>query len=168
MKIHIKGEMMRKKTKDILLLILIIAIAMCLTIYTREYMTHEDVVDAEELQVVEAVDPQVESTVEYVEEDVYLGEFKLTGYCPCYTCSGGWGTKTATGVRATEGITIAVDPKVIPYGTKVYIDGVGFRIAQDCGGAVKGNKIDVFVNAHKDCYKTEYNQKAAKVWIVEE
>lgn len=97
----------------------------------------------------------------------YIGNFKLTAYCPCYKCSGGYGSNTATGVRAQEGVTIAVDPRIIPYGTKVYIENVGYRIAQDCGGAIKGKKIDIYVNNDKDCYKTEYNQKAAKVYIVE-
>jgi len=53
--------------------------------------------------------------------------------------------RTATGTTATAGRTIAVDPKVIPYGTKVYIEGYGIRIAEDCGG-FRGNHIDIFVN----------------------
>lgn len=54
---------------------------------------------------------------------------------------------TATGTTAKEGRTIAVDPKVIPYGTKVYIDGWGYRIAEDCGGGIKGNHIDIYVDS---------------------
>lgn len=56
---------------------------------------------------------------------------------------------TATGTRATAGRTIAVDPKVIPYGTKVYIEGWGYRIAEDCGG-FRGNHIDIFVDSLRD------------------
>ena len=79
-----------------------------------------------------------------------IGVFKTTGYCPCRSCSEGYGRSTASGAVATEGITIAVDPKVIPYGTKVWINGHCY-IAQDCGGAVKGKVIDIFVDNHSDC-----------------
>ena len=55
---------------------------------------------------------------------------------------------TSTGVAAVEGKTIAVDPNIIPYGSTVLIDGKEY-LAQDCGGAIKGNKIDVFVESPK-------------------
>lgn len=51
---------------------------------------------------------------------------------------------TASGTKVTEGRTIAVDPNVIPMGWWVYIDGIGFRRAEDTGGAVKGKKIDIY------------------------
>ncbi|EGD50148.1 3D domain-containing protein [Thermoanaerobacter ethanolicus JW 200] len=50
---------------------------------------------------------------------------------------------TATGTKATRGV-IAVDPRVIPLGTRLYVEGYGFGIAADTGGAIKGDKIDVF------------------------
>lgn len=55
---------------------------------------------------------------------------------------------TSTGAIAKEGKTIAVDPSVIPYGSTVLIDGKEY-LAQDCGGDIKGNKIDVFVESPK-------------------
>ena len=96
----------------------------------------------------------------------YIGDFRLTGYCPCASCCGSYGNATATGVMPKEGVTIAVDPRVIPYGTKVYIEGVGYRIAQDCGGAIKQKKIDVFVSNHSACFAPNINTTAA-VYIVE-
>ena len=62
---------------------------------------------------------------------------------------------TASGlkpVRNPNGIsTIAVDPDVIPLGTKVYVSGYGLAIAADTGGAIKGNIIDVFLNTNEEC-----------------
>lgn len=81
-----------------------------------------------------------------------MGEFKITYYCGCYSCSEGYGTMTSTGVRAVEGRTIAVDPTVIPYGAKVYINGHEY-IAEDCGGAIKGNDIDIYLEDHDRVYE---------------
>lgn len=55
---------------------------------------------------------------------------------------------TSSGARVSEGRTIAVDPKVIPMGWWVYIDGIGFRRAEDTGSAVKGNVIDVYFDSN--------------------
>ncbi|MGL4912229.1 MAG: 3D domain-containing protein [Romboutsia sp.] len=58
---------------------------------------------------------------------------------------------TSTGTVPKWG-TIAVDPRVIPYGSKVYIPKFGMTfIAEDCGGAIKGNKIDIFMNSESQC-----------------
>lgn len=76
-----------------------------------------------------------------------LGLFKTTGYCPCYSCSEGWGRHTSTGAIAQASHTIAVDPRVIPYGSKVMIGGVIYT-AEDKGGGVRGNHIDIFFNTH--------------------
>lgn len=78
-----------------------------------------------------------------------LGTFTATAYCPCYECSEGWGNSTATGTKAKEGRTIAVDPKIIPYGTTVIINGKEY-VAEDCGGAIKGNKIDLYFDTHEE------------------
>lgn len=84
--------------------------------------------------------------------------FLLTAYCPCVECSEGYGNMTATGKRAVEGRTIAVDPDVIEYGTTVYIGGVGFRIAEDCGALVKGKHIDIYFDSHSkvDAFGKKY------------
>lgn len=56
----------------------------------------------------------------------------------------GIGTRTATGTTVAEGRTIAVDPNVIPLGWWVYIEGYGYRKAEDTGSAIKGKKIDMY------------------------
>ena len=82
-----------------------------------------------------------------------LGEFKLTAYCPCVKCCGKTDGITATGTLAEEGRTIAVDPAIIPYGSTVTIyfaDGTSHTYtAEDCGGAIKENRIDVFFDNHQ-------------------
>jgi 3D (Asp-Asp-Asp) domain-containing protein len=101
-------------------------------------------------EVTEPVDVEVIDPTETVEpENTYLGNFKLTAYCACAKCCGKSDGITATGAVATQGRTIAVDPSVIPYGTAVSINGNTY-IAEDCGGAIGGNRIDVFFNNHTD------------------
>ena len=74
---------------------------------------------------------------------------KLTVKAYAYT-GGGY---TAMGTKAKYG-TLAVDPKVIPYGTKVYIKELDkVFTAEDCGGGIKGNKIDIYMNSSADCSK---------------
>ena len=97
---------------------------------------------------------------------VYLGDYKLTHYCPGFhgePCGTGDGL-TATGTKVTAGRTIAVDPKVIPYGTKVYIEGYGWRVAEDCGGGVKGKHIDVAMGTNDEAMSK--GVKHRDVWIL--
>ena len=77
-----------------------------------------------------------------------LGTFKLTGYCSCLSCSEGYGRRTASGKLATAGRTVAVDTRVIPLGTKLLIEGKEY-IAEDIGGAVKHNHIDIYFDTHR-------------------
>lgn len=79
--------------------------------------------------------------------------FTLTAYCGCEKCCGKSDRITATGTYAIEGVTIAVDPTVIPYGSLVDIEGIGTFVAEDCGGAIKGNKIDIYFERHEDALR---------------
>lgn len=117
-----------------------------------ETKTSTDLVRTDSTAIIEevTVDKVAESTTEeQTTELVSLGMFKLTAYCPCDKCSGPWGTQTSTGTTAIQGRTIAVDSNVIPYGTVVVINSQEY-IAEDCGGAIDGNDIDIFFNSHKD------------------
>lgn len=75
--------------------------------------------------------------------------FKATYYTKDEPGMNGKGI-TSTGTKVEEGRTIAVDPKIIPYGTRVYIEGIGYRVAEDCGSAIKGHHIDIYVDSAKD------------------
>ena len=112
--------------------------------------------------------PQVEETeaIPLVQEEPkpeYITEtFKLTAYCPCMQCCGKTDGITASGTKATEGRTIAVDPNVIPFGTEVIINGHTY-IAEDKGGAIKDNRIDVYFDSHQDAL--EFGVQYADVLI---
>lgn len=93
----------------------------------------------------------------------YLGNYKITAYCGCRKCSGKWGNKTASGRRAKEGRTIAVDRRKIKLGTKIKINGHIYR-AEDVGGGVKGKHIDVYFNSHKKALK--FGKKYRKVYKI--
>ena len=98
-----------------------------------------------------------------------LGEFTLTAYCPCMKCCGKTDGITATGTTAAEGRTIAVDPRVIPYDSTVTIyfaDGTSHTYtAEDCGGAIKENRIDVFFDDHQAA--REFGVQNAYVYMEE-
>ena len=83
-------------------------------------------------------------------EEVEWQTFKATAYCPCKKCCDKNDGITASGVKAKEGITIAADWDVLPAGTEVEIQGIGTRIVQDKGGAIRGNRIDIFFENHRD------------------
>jgi uncharacterized protein YabE (DUF348 family) len=71
---------------------------------------------------------------------------------------------TCLGLRATRGI-IAVDPRVIPFWTKVYVEGYGFAVAGDSGSAIKGDRIDVCFDTYEEAIR--WGVKHVKVYILE-
>ena len=94
---------------------------------------------------------------------------KLTVTATAYTAPAG--KKTASGRVAQYGV-IAVDPKVIPYGTKLYVESTddgkswsyGYCVAGDTGGAIKGNKIDLFYNSKSQCL--QFGRRSAIVYVL--
>ncbi|MBQ7453985.1 MAG: peptidoglycan-binding protein [Selenomonadaceae bacterium] len=71
---------------------------------------------------------------------------------------------TATGEICRKGV-IAVDPKIIPLGTKVFIPGYGYAVAADTGGAIRGHKIDVAFDTVAECYK--FGRKHIDIYIID-
>lgn len=105
-----------------------------------------------------------------------LGEFRLTAYCSCQKCCGKWALNRpkdengneivygASGERLYQGVSVAVDPTVIPYGSYVEFDGHTY-IAHDCGGAIKGNRIDVYFESHEDAL--QFGAQYKEVFLIE-
>lgn len=99
-------------------------------------------------------------------ELVSLGEFTITYYCRenyPHICNNGDASNTATGTVPTPNRTVAVDPTVIPYGTAVVIDGNTY-IAEDCGGAIQGKRIDILVDTHEEALAKGITTKEVYVW----
>lgn len=113
----------------------------------------------EEVQDDGAEDRKVE-TVQQSNGESYV----ITAYCACVECCGKIDGITASGVKAVEGVTVAMD-KRIPFGTKIYIDGVGERIVQDRGGAINGKRIDLFFSDHQSALN--FGRQTREVCIIE-
>jgi len=147
-------------------------------IYTE---VHKD--DLKPVAEVKVIELQEEVIQEELPEDkptedepalVSLGEFKLTAYCACEKCCGEWALDRpvdeagnpivygASGEVLAEGTSIAVDKAVIPYGTEILVNGCTYK-AQDCGGAIKGNRIDVYMSNHEDAL--EFGVQYAEVFL---
>ena len=93
----------------------------------------------------------------------YVGQCKVTAYCPCVECCGKWADGlTATGIPAGPGI-VAVDPERIPLGSTVVIDGQKY-LAADTG--VTGLHVDVCLADHAST--VEHGVRTAQVWVVED
>jgi 3D (Asp-Asp-Asp) domain-containing protein/galactitol-specific phosphotransferase system IIB component len=83
-----------------------------------------------------------------------------------YTNSGGDGRGyTASGIKTFVGV-VAVDPRVIPLGTKLYVEGYGLALAADTGGAIKGNKIDLFFTTERECY--QFGRRPKTVYVLKD
>lgn len=107
---------------------------------------------------------EVENNDNVLSEYEYIGEFLLTGYDDCPLCQEEFIGMTALGVAPTVQHTVAVDPKVIPLGSHLLIDGVEY-VAEDVGGAIKGYHIDIFVGSHEETFDSFCN-KTADVYLI--
>ena len=128
--------------------------------------SNETITEIQEPTILSEPEPTI---TEPQKEVIYLGEFKLTAYCSCEKCCGSWAFDRPDGVvygasgnELKSGYSIAVDPSLIPYGTEVVINGVTYR-ADDCGGAIKGNRIDVYFDTHEEAL--EFCVKYADVFM---
>jgi len=125
----------------------------------------------------EETSPGVITTAEgEVLEYTEVIQVEATAYCACYKCCGKYPSNkyygiTKTGTRAKVG-TIAVDPKVIPMGTKMYIEGLngaknyGVGKAEDIGGAIKGKIIDLYFDTHAETI--QWGRQQVNVYILKE
>jgi len=114
-----------------------------------------------------------------------IRRMEVTGYCECGKCCG-WHRSwwrlgkpvfssgpnkgkpkdvgmTASGVEAKRG-TVAADTSIFPIGTLVYVPGYGWGRVEDRGSAIKGNRLDLFFDSHREALKWGRQQVDVKVW----
>lgn len=110
------------------------------------------------------------SVIERNSKGTYLGNFVSTAYCIenyHHICNNGNPSVTANGSKPIPYQTVAVDPKVIPLGSKLKIETDGqvyYVTANDTGGAIKGNKIDIVCPTHSEAIK--WGRKQVKVYLL--
>ena len=122
-----------------------------------------------ENRIIEKVDTNITEKTMKEPNLISLGMFKLTAYCPCTLCCGKWADNRrndivygAIGEELKENHSIAVDPNIIPYKTEVVINGHTYK-AQDCGGGIKGNEIDIYFENHNEAL--EFGVQYAEVFM---
>lgn len=96
----------------------------------------------------------------------YLGVFTTTGYCNCRKCCGKWaGGPTASGNMPRANHTVAVDPKVIPLGTHLLVNGIEY-VAEDTGSGVNGKHLDIYYDSHQTAWN--HGVQKLEVWMIKE
>ncbi|MBF0464789.1 MAG: 3D domain-containing protein [Nitrospirae bacterium] len=96
--------------------------------------------------------------------DLEKGEFEVTAYDVSLRSTGKWSRNhlTKSGTTPHRYRTVAVDPTIIPIGSLVYIEGVGWRIAEDTGSKIKGKMIDVFFDSEDEAI--DFGRQTLKVY----
>lgn len=122
----------------------------------------DEIMISEEIPIsVDLSDISVEESEQIIRTEEREEELKpmkviATAYCSCEKCCGAWAENrengivyTASGAIAKAGHTIAVDTSVIPFGSVVLIDGIEY-VAEDTGGAIQGNRVDIYFDSHDE------------------
>lgn len=91
---------------------------------------------------------------------------KMTVEATAYSSDGVTASGTKTKRAPDSESTIAVDPNVIPLGSKVYVEGYGYAVAADTGGAIKGKIIDLYMNTESECIA--WGRRNVTIYIIEE
>ncbi len=146
----------------------IIILSITFNYFLKEIETRQDSIIDQEIEIANLKSDltSVQSDLENLKQNevIYVGEYKITYYCPCKECCGKDNGITASGAKVQEGVTVAADTSKLPFGTKIYIKGIGWRTVQDRGGAVKGNRLDIYISSHND--PKPYNVQYLDVWVV--
>ena len=107
----------------------------------------------------------LKTDTEFIEEELepkQWMDFEITAYCGCEICCDEWAQNRpldehgkqivygSSGIPLKEGVSIAADTSIYPIGTVIEIMGMGTYTVHDCGGAIRGNRIDIYFDNHSD------------------
>ena len=121
-------------------------------------------------------EPVTETTSSVTEAEALWLDFVATAYCPCEECCGVWATMReldengepiiygASGITLKQGVSVAADT-TYPIGTNLELEGMGTYIVHDRGGAIKGNRLDIYFDNHSDAL--EFGVQNVRVRVVE-
>ena len=138
---------------------LLIGLALGLNFYLNTIIDLNQEIKEDTEEIVECIHKE-EKQAEIVTQPV-TDTFEVTAYCSCEICCGEWALNRpkdengndivigSSGRRLVPGYSVAVDPDIIPLGTIIYIDGKEYR-ADDTGGMIQGNKIDIYFATHSE------------------
>lgn len=154
--------MKRKMEATIFLLLSVFVLILVMTVPTEaedKPVAYEHCGEVTEMVAQPFEDPQESEKIEAAIDWHYIEDCTLTAYCACSECCGKEDGITATGTVAQEGVTIAVDPDVIPLGSWVDVNGHQYH-AEDTG-AFSGNHIDIYIADHDEAW--EFGRQYADV-----
>ena len=127
-------------------------------------------------EVMEYIRTDTEFTEEELPSKQWM-DFEITAYCGCEICCDEWAHNRpidengkqivygSAGIPLREGVSIAADTSIYPIGTVIEIMGIGTYTVQDCGGAIRGNRIDIYFEKHSDAL--EFGRRMNFACVVE-
>lgn len=137
-----------KKDNTIVMVIIGLMLINLLTVIIYTFIANQQEKEIKELKNKPPETIIVERDISPIPYDD-LGIYTISHYCDCPICTGtSKGSRTASGTKPKEGRTIACDGKMLKMGDIVYIETIGLRVCEDRGGAIKGNRIDLYVKEH--------------------
>ena len=95
-----------------------------------------------------------------------LGTYRITGYCPCALCCGKSDGITADGTYAPAAKErIVAAPREIPFGTRMWIEGIGEVVVHDRGGAIRGKRVEQFFHTYKEAVQWGVQKRKVYIWV---
>lgn len=149
------------KWRIVLLLAFVVIIAIYSLKIEAEHVTYSTPQQTTQPTIAPTAEPTLQPTAGQPIKIISLGEFRYTYYTNSYADCKKTDGITFSGTRAIENLTVAVDTRIIPLGSFLFLENVGFAVAQDIGSAVKGNLIDIYYEG-----KVEDPQEFGQVFIL--